>query len=135
MKKNETILQNANSKEKCRAKRTHGAAPCFCPVRDILGRIGDKWSVLTMLELHKSEVMRFGELSKAIPDVSQKMLTVTLRELESHNLVTRKIYPEVPPRVEYRLTNVGKTLMPHIEGLIVWAMEHRDDCMLGVAQP
>lgn len=125
MKKNENILQKNSSNEKCRAKLTNGAAPCFCPIRDLLGQIGDKWSVLTLLELHKNEVMRFNELSKAIPDVSQKMLTVTLRALESHNLVTRKIYPEVPPRVEYRLTDIGKTLMPHIEALINWAMEHK----------
>lgn len=127
MKKNETILQKESSTEKCRAELTNGAAPCFCPIRDLLGQIGDKWSVLTLLELHKNEVMRFNELSKAIPDVSQKMLTVTLRALERHNLVTRTIYPEVPPRVEYRLTDVGKTLMPHIEALIAWAMEQKTD--------
>lgn len=127
MGKNENILQKKNSTEKYRAKLTDGAAPCFCPIRDLLGQIGDKWSVLVLLELHKNEVMRFNELSKAIPDVSQKMLTVTLRALEGHNLVTRKIYPEVPPRVEYRLTDVGKTLMPHIEALIGWALEHKAD--------
>lgn len=127
MEKNENILQKKNSTEKYRAKLTDGAAPCFCPIRDLLGQIGDKWSVLVLLELHKNEVMRFNELSKAIPDVSQKMLTVTLRSLEGHNLVTRKIYPEVPPRVEYRLTDVGKTLMPHIEALIGWALEHKAD--------
>lgn len=127
MKKGENILEKKSSTEKCRAKLTNGAAPCFCPIRDLLGQIGDKWSVLTLLELHKNEVMRFNELSKAIPDVSQKMLTVTLRALEGHNLVTRKIYPEVPPRVEYRLTDVGKTLMPHIEALIGWALEHKTD--------
>lgn len=129
MKKNEN-----KPTEHCRAKLTNGAAPCFCPVRDILGRIGDKWSVLILLELHKAEIMRFSELARAIPDVSQKMLTVTLRELESHRLITRTIYPEVPPRVEYRLTAVGKTLLPHIEGLIGWALAHRDDCVLGGAQ-
>lgn len=127
MKKNENILEKKSSTEKCRAKLTNGAVPCFCPIRDLLGQIGDKWSVLTLLELHKNEVMRFNELSKAIPDVSQKMLTVTLRALEGHSLVTRKIYPEVPPRVEYRLTDVGKTLMPHIEALIAWAMDHKTD--------
>lgn len=126
MKKDENISQKKSSTEKCRAKLTNGAAPCFCPIRDLLGQIGDKWSVLTLLELHKNEVMRFNELSKAIPDVSQKMLTVTLRALEGHNLATRTIYPEVPPRVEYRLTDVGKSLMPHIEALIAWAMEHKD---------
>lgn len=127
MKKSENILQKKGPVEKCRAKLTNGAAPCFCPIRDLLGQIGDKWSVLTLLELHKTEVMRFNELSKAIPDVSQKMLTVTLRALESHRLVTRTIYPEVPPRVEYRLTGVGKSLMPHIEALIGWALEHKTD--------
>lgn len=127
MKKDENILQKSSSGEKCRAKLTNGRAECFCPVRDLLGQIGDKWSVLTLLELHKTEVMRFNELSKAIPDVSQKMLTVTLRALESHSLVTRTIYPEVPPRVEYRLTEVGRTLMPHIEGLIGWALDHQKD--------
>lgn len=127
MKKNENILEKKSSTEKCRAKLTNGAVPCFCPIRDLLGQIGDKWSVLTLLELHKNEVMRFNELSKAIPDVSQKMLTVTLRALEGHSLVTRKIYPEVPPRVEYRLTDVGKTLMPHIKALIAWAMDHKTD--------
>lgn len=126
MKKIETILQKKSTPEKCRAKLTNGAAPCFCPIRDLLGQIGDKWSVLILLELHKTEIMRFNELSKAIPDVSQKMLTVTLRALESHRLVTRKIYPEVPPRVEYRLTDTGKSLMPHIEALIGWALENKD---------
>lgn len=126
MKKDENILEKKSSTEKCRAKLTNGRAECFCPIRDLLGQIGDKWSVLTLLELHKKEVMRFNELSKAIPDVSQKMLTVTLRALEGHNLATRTIYPEVPPRVEYRLTDVGKSLMPHIEALIAWAMEHKD---------
>ena len=126
MKKSENISQKVSKTEKCRAKLTNGAAPCFCPIRDLLGQIGDKWSVLTLLELHKNEGMRFSELSKAIPDVSQKMLTVTLRALESHRLATRTIYPEVPPRVEYRLTDVGKSLMPHIEALITWAMENKD---------
>lgn len=125
MKKSEHILGASGAPERCRAKLTNGAAPCFCPIRDLLGQIGDKWSVLTLLELHKNEVLRFNELSKAIPDVSQKMLTVTLRALEGHSLVARKIYPEVPPRVEYRLTDVGKTLMPHIEALIGWALEHK----------
>lgn len=131
MKKNENFMQTtvpeSRSGEKCRAKLTNGRAECFCPVRDILGQIGDKWSVLTLLELHKNKVMRFSELSRAIPDVSQKSLTVTLRALESLSLVGRTIYPEVPPRVEYRLTEAGKTLMPHIEALIGWAMEQKKE--------
>lgn len=100
----------------------------FCPVRDILGHIGDKWSVLTLLELQRREVLRFSELSKAIPDISQKMLTVTLRSLEEHRLVERTIYAQVPPRVEYRLSAVGVTLMPHVWALVDWALEHKTEC-------
>jgi len=68
--------------------------------------------------------MRFNELCRAIDDVSQKMLTVTLRTLEADGMVSRKIYPEVPPRVEYRLTEVGISLLPHIKGLVGWAQEN-----------
>ncbi|MEG1905387.1 MAG: helix-turn-helix domain-containing protein, partial [Bacteroidales bacterium] len=67
----------------------------FCPIRDILSKIGDKWSVLVLLLLEQNEVLRFSEIARQIPDVSQKMLTVTLRSLEALNLVERKIYPEV----------------------------------------
>lgn len=100
----------------------------FCPVRDILSQFGDKWSVLVLICLEKEEVMRFSELARAIPDVSQKMLTVTLRTLESYHLVGRKIYPEVPPRVEYSLTESGKSLLLPIHTLIDWALEHKDEC-------
>lgn len=72
--------------------------------------------------------MRFSELARAIPDVSQKMLTVTLRTLESYHLVDRKIYAEVPPRVEYSLTELGKSLLQPIHALIDWALEHKDEC-------
>ena len=84
-----------------------------CPVRNVLSRIGDRWSLLVLLALHdKAEAMRFSDLCKAIPDVSQKMLTSTLRKLEADDLLSRTIYPEVPPRVEYKLTKRGKTLIP-----------------------
>ena len=75
-----------------------------CPVRNVLARICDKWSVLVMLVLKDAEVMRFNEIQKSIPDISQKMLTVTLRTLEEDGFVKRKIYAEVPPKVEYSLT-------------------------------
>lgn len=101
----------------------------FCPIRDILSKIGDKWSVLTLLTLEQNEVLRFSELSRSIPDVSQKMLTVTLRSLEIMGLVARKVYAEVPPRVEYRLTELGRSLLPHINSLIGWALDHRDECL------
>lgn len=99
----------------------------FCPVRDILSQFGDKWSVLILIILEQNGIMRFSELSKSIPDVSQKMLTVTLRSLEAHNLVTRKIYPEVPPRVEYSLTELGNSLLIPMHAMIDWALEHKNE--------
>lgn len=95
-----------------------------CPVRNILCRFGDKWSVLVLVTLSANGTMRFGEINKSIGDISHRMLTVTLRTLEEDNLVFRKIYAEVPPKVEYSLTDMGRSLMPHIENLIDWAAEN-----------
>ncbi len=97
-----------------------------CPIRNILARIGDKWSLLVIYTLHQSEkeAVRFKELQRAIPDISQKMLTVTLRTLEEDGYVTRTVYPEVPPRVEYALTERALSLIPHINALINWALEN-----------
>ena len=95
-----------------------------CPVRNVLDRIGDKWSILVMMILNEGETFRFNELQKIIGDISQKMLTVTLRSLEADGLISRKVYPEVPPRVEYRLTDMGNSLIPHINNLVQWADEH-----------
>ena len=98
-----------------------------CPVRNVLSRIGDSWSLLVLLALHdKAETMRFSDLCKAIPDVSQKMLTSTLRKLEADDLLSRTIYPEVPPRVEYKLTKRGKTLIPLLNQLVDWSLDNMD---------
>lgn len=98
-----------------------------CPIRNILARISDKWSLLVIYTLDKYEKkpIRFKELQRQIPDISQKMLTVTLRTLEEDGYVTRTIYPEVPPRVEYTLTDRTRSLLPHINSLIEWALENR----------
>jgi DNA-binding HxlR family transcriptional regulator len=101
----------------------------FCPVRDILDRIGDKWSILTIWNLNENGTTRFNELHRKIPDISQKMLTTTLRTLEKDGLVTRKIYPEIPPRVEYCLTKTGISLIPHIQALIDWALQNKKTIM------
>lgn len=99
-----------------------------CPIRNILARISDKWSILVLLTLSEStEPVRFNALRKSIPDISQKMLTVTLRSLEEDGLVKRKIYAEVPPRVEYSITPRTLTLLPHIAGLVDWAEENMQD--------
>ncbi len=99
-----------------------------CPIRNILARLCDKWSLLLLYTLNKagSEPVRFKELQRQIPDISQKMLTVTLRTLEEDGYVTRTIYPEVPPRVEYALTERTHSLLPHINALIEWALENKD---------
>lgn len=97
-----------------------------CPIRNILSRIGDKWSLLVLYILDQAPVMRFNELQKAIPDISQKMLTVTLRTLEEDGFVKRKAYAEVPPRVEYSLTERAISLLPHVNSLVGWAKENME---------
>ena len=94
-----------------------------CPIRDVLSRLGDKWSMLVLITLHTNGTMRFSDIHKTIADVSQRMLTVTLRTLESDGLVKRKVYAEVPPRVEYCLTERGLSLILHLEGLGNWALQ------------
>jgi DNA-binding HxlR family transcriptional regulator len=112
-------MQNRRESQKTAYKKSQGFARC--PIRNVLDRFGDKWSILVLLTLGDQGTMRFNELNAAIDDISQKMLTVTLRTLEADGLVSRKIYPEVPPRVEYRLTPLGSSLLPHIQGLVDWA--------------
>ena len=97
-----------------------------CPIRNILARISDKWSILVLFTLNQSALMRFNALQKNIPDISQKMLTVTLRTLEEDGFVKRQVYAEVPPRVEYSLTDRAISLLPHINSLIVWAKDNMD---------
>ena len=97
-----------------------------CPIWNILARISDKWSILVLFTLNQSALMRFNALQKNIPDISQKMLTVTLRTLEEDGFVKRQVYAEVPPRVEYSLTDRAISLLPHINSLIVWAKENMD---------
>lgn len=97
-----------------------------CSIRHILDRFGDKWSILIISLLGHKGKMRFNEISQEIGDISQKMLTVTLRSLESDGLVTRKLFPEIPPRVEYELTELGRSLLPHIESLSEWASKNME---------
>lgn len=95
-----------------------------CPIRNIIARFSGKWSILILCVLAENEATRFNEISKAIPDISPKVLTDTLKNLESTGLVSRKLYAEIPPKVEYSLTELGKSLMPHIENLIAWAIDN-----------
>lgn len=100
-----------------------------CPIRNILSRIGDKWTLLVIYTLSSNQCMRFKVLQREIPDISQKMLTTTLRTLEEDGLVIRKVYAEVPPKVEYSLTERAHSLMPLITNLIMWAKENYEGIM------
>lgn len=105
-----------------------------CPVRDILSRLGDKWSMLVLLTLNANGVMRFSEIHRTLGDISHRMLTVTLRMLETDGMVSREVYAEVPPRVEYRLTERGRSLLPHIFGLVEWAETNKEAILSGRAK-
>src|SRR5574337_1272508 len=90
-----------------------------CPVEITLALLGNKWKVLILRELFLG-TRRFGELSRGVPGISQKMLTQQLRQMEEDNLISRRIYPEVPPRVEYSLTEIGKSLKPLLDAMHKW---------------
>ena len=112
-------------KDKCEKKHEFPN----CSIRHILDRFGDKWSILIISVLGHVGKQRFNELNQQIGDISQKMLTVTLRSLEADGLISRKLFPEIPPRVEYELTDLGRSLLPHIEELARWA-EKNMECIL-----
>ena len=94
-----------------------------CPIRDVLCRLGDKWSMLVLITLHANGVMRFGEIQKTIDDISHRMLSVTLRTLENDGMIERKAYAEIPPRVEYSLTDIGYSLAPVIDTMADWGTD------------
>ena len=96
-----------------------------CPaVREVLNRVGDKWSV-QIVDFLGDGPMRFSDLRRSIEGISQRMLTLTLRGLERDGLISRTVFPEIPPRVEYELTRLGKTLLEPIQGLSEWAERNR----------
>jgi DNA-binding HxlR family transcriptional regulator len=104
--------------------RNDGEAPGFhCPVEATLDVIGGKWKVVILFWL-KDRTLRFGELRRKIPGVSERMLTQQLRELEEHGIVHREVYPEVPPKVEYSLTDYGRTLRPITDLMCEWGKKH-----------
>lgn len=100
-----------------------------CPVRNIISRFSGKWAMLILCVLAENEATRFNSISKAIPDISPKVLSETLKNLETDGYVTRRIYAEIPPRVEYSLSPLGKSLIPLINDLIKWTMDHYGEIM------
>ncbi len=97
-----------------------------CPVRDVLDRLGDKWSALILVTLSQGR-QRFNALARAVPDISRRMLTVTLRHLERDGIIWREVIPSTPPSVSYGLTPLGTSLMPPLTGLIAWAERHQPE--------
>ncbi|MCE9665653.1 helix-turn-helix transcriptional regulator [Halomonas sp. M5N1S17] len=94
-----------------------------CPIRDVLDRIGDQWSVLILLTLQPG-TKRFNELMREIGDISKQMLSRTLKHLEQDGFITRTVYPEVPPRVEYDLTELGHSFLEPMQAMVDWADTH-----------
>lgn len=97
-----------------------------CPVRNVMERFGDKWSLLVLMLLEDGKVLRFSEINSYIHTISQKMLAVTLKTLEADGLIKRTVYPQIPPKVEYELTPMGKSLLPYLHNLAKWALENMD---------
>ncbi|HEU4470425.1 MAG TPA: helix-turn-helix domain-containing protein [Flavisolibacter sp.] len=92
-----------------------------CPVKDVLHNVSDKWSMLVMMRLGQEKTLRFNELKTAVSGISQKMLTVTLKELERYGLIERKMYAQIPPKVEYTITPVGEGYLQHLVVMLTWA--------------
>lgn len=119
---------------KMRKKQQLNSIIEICPVRNVIARFGNKWALLVILVISENEPIRFNELGRKIPDISPRILANTLRTLEADALVDRHYYQEVPPRVEYTLTDTGRSLVPIIASLTEWAqanmknvMQHRAD--------
>ncbi len=96
----------------------------LCPVETCLELLSGKWKPRILWKLHQGGIVRFGELKRGMPEITAKMLTQQLRELEQDGLVTRRVYAEVPPKVEYSLSEFGETLKPILENLARWGAEH-----------
>lgn len=96
-----------------------------CGVRDVLDRLGDKWTVLVVVELSKG-VRRFRELQRAIPGISQRMLTVITRRLARDGMITRTVHPTIPPQVDYELTGIGRSFARAVFALSDWSRDHKD---------
>lgn len=113
----------------------------ICPIRNVVARFGDKWSLLVLLVIDNAGIVRFNELGRLIPDISTRVLSGTLKTLEADGLINRKVYAQVPPKVEYKLTETGKSLIPIIMQLTEWAqtnmktvMKHRAEYQTALSE-
>lgn len=108
------------------ASQHQEGTPGPCRAREVFDRVGDKWSV-SVIHLLGPGTLRFTDLRRSVDGISQRMLTVTLRGLERDGIVTRTVHPVIPPRVDYQLTDMGRTLLQTIGDLVAWANDHLDD--------
>jgi DNA-binding HxlR family transcriptional regulator len=130
-----TGVSNEEKLKEIFVKAKTGREINLCPVRDIICRFSDKWSLLTVLLLGAQGKLRFNQIKSGIGDVSQRMLTVTLRHLEEDGFVTRTVYAEVPPRVEYELTPLGLSLMLQVGELTEWIGAHTEQILKARKRP
>ena len=122
----ELAARPASSNSVSAAKRAAIVEPC--PIRDVLDRIGDQWSLLVLQAL-AARLMRFGEINRAIGDISKQMLSRTLKRLYQDGFVKRTLFAEIPPRVEYELTELGRSFLAPLEALVAWAdANHQSIC-------
>jgi DNA-binding HxlR family transcriptional regulator len=120
---NREIVTPYGGKDTSTAQQMSGET---CVVRTVLDRLGDKWSFLLLLKL-ATRARRFGELRREVSDISQRMLTQTLRDLQRDGIISRTVFPTKPPTVEYRLTELGESFLEPMRGLVDWAEAHRDE--------
>lgn len=102
----------------------------FCKAAPILEWIGNKWTLAVLLKISENEPVRFNELYRNIPLVSEKVLSQVLKQLTTDGIIDRQLFADVPPHVEYRISDLGKTLLPHVESLIGWGQSHFDQIMI-----
>lgn len=96
----------------------------YCKAAPMLEWLGNKWAMVVLVKISENEPVRFNELYRNIPSVSEKVLSQVLKQLTTDGIIERQLYPDVPPRVEYSITDLGKTLLPHVEALIKWGQEN-----------
>lgn len=102
----------------------------YCKAAPMLEWLGNKWALVVLVKISQEEPVRFNELYRNIPSVSEKVLSQVLKQLTTDGIIHRELFPDVPPRVEYSLSDLGKTLLPHVEALMKWGQENFDQIML-----
>lgn len=102
----------------------------YCKAAPVLEWIGNKWALVVLVKISENEPVRFNELYRAIPTVSEKVLSQVLRQLTTDGIIDRRLFPDVPPRVEYTISDLGRTLLPHVEALINWGQANFNQIMI-----